>query len=480
MSSVQINSLPQKRQQQLEVLFWIGAIGLLSYQFLWAETDSWLSNFGAALITIAALIPAYLWCSGRAPGMPIFPLFALTFISTYANPLISNTPTILAYQPESRLEASITTAGFLVLGAYIWFQFLKPPILPPKIYRALSPQKGEGFFLNILGLATILNMAIRGGWLTSLPNDLLNVTILSVLGLTSLGTFVLAYRQGTQELSQQKVQLFCCLLLAYMLTSAIALLLVTATATFVIAVAAYVIGRRRIPILVILITFILLSFLHYGKGDMRGKYWFSGQSSFIQPWDYPSFFGEWIGYSLNYLQKSPQQQKSEEKQSFGDRSSVIQMLLLAQTESPKHVPYLYGQTYAILPQLLIPRFLNSSKISSHEGTSLLNIHYRLQTREDTLGTTIGWGLLAESYANFGILGCAGLAVVLGTSYGAVTRWSIGLPILSTQSLLAITLLSFAFQSEFSAGVYVAALFQAILVIAVIVVIFMQPYRLPSN
>ncbi|MBD2596468.1 hypothetical protein H6G74_19335 [Nostoc spongiaeforme FACHB-130] len=157
---------------------------------------------------------------------------------------------------------------------------------------------------------------------------------------------------------------------------------------------------------------------------------------------------------------------------------MMQILLLAQKKSPDSIPYLYGQTYSILPQLVVPRILNPNKIWALEGTSLLNIHYKIQTREETLVTTIGWGLLAESYANFGLVGCGGLAIVLGTVYGKATRWSINAPILSAQSLFSVMMMSFAFQSESTAGEIVAGLSQSTTVLIGIALFLMQKQRVP--
>ena len=80
-------NLARRQQQQLLTAFWIIAFGLLIYELFFPETKSLKSNFAAILITAAALLPSYLWCSGRAQGMPIFPFFALTYIWTYALPL---------------------------------------------------------------------------------------------------------------------------------------------------------------------------------------------------------------------------------------------------------------------------------------------------------------------------------------------------------------------------------------------------------
>jgi hypothetical protein len=199
----------------------------------------------------------------------------------------------------------------------------------------------------------------------------------------------------------------------------------------------------------------------------------------VQPWDYPAWYSEWIGYSIEYLNKKNDQIKPK-KQSFSERSSLIHLLLMAQDKTPRDVPYLQGKTYAIIPQLLIPRFLNANKIRSHEGTYLLNIHYGLQTRKATLTTTIGWGLLNEAYANFGLLGCAGLAVVLGAGYGQATRWSLHTSLLSSRSFVAVLLMGYSFQTEFSAGVYVAALFQSLVPVLIITLVFMKVQKIEDD
>src|SRR5207237_309774 len=104
-----------------------------------------------------------------------------------------------------------------------------------------------------------------------------------------------------------------------------------------------------------------------------------------------------------------------------------------------------------------------------------NIHYGVQTREDTAITTIGWGLLNEAYANFGLVGCAGLAVVLGIFYGSMARWSLNTPMLSARSLFTMMVLNFAIQTEFSASVYVTALFQTFVPLLAVTFLFMKSH-----
>ncbi|RUT07176.1 hypothetical protein DSM106972_024370 [Dulcicalothrix desertica PCC 7102] len=465
-------TLAHKQQRHLLRAFWIFTLGVLVYEIFLTETQSLLSNFIAVIITIAALLPSYLWCSGRAQGMPIFPFFALTFISTYAFPFITNHPVVVTYSPDSQLIAGITVSGFLGLGTFVWFHFVKSTPKAPAYYRALDSKKSDLLLLLVLIIGVLFNLANNGGWLF-ISDGLFSAVRSAVLGLNALAAFVLAYRLGSNELSKWQSQLFIMLMISQMLTSAIALVLVGATSTFIAGIIAFIIGRKKIPALPIVIVLVCLTLLHYGKADMRAKYW--SKTTLVQPWEYPAWYSEWLGYSFDYLNK-PDDLRKEDKSSLAERSSVVQMLLLAQDKSPDTIPYLYGKSYSILPQLIIPRFLNNNKIRSHEGTSILNIHYRLQTYAQAQTTTIGWDLLSESYANFGSFGCAGLAIFTGILCGQSTRWSTNAPILSAQSLFSVLMTTFTFQTEWTAGVFVSALFQSSMIIVGIVLFLMRTYK----
>ncbi|MEP0885044.1 hypothetical protein NDI49_26180 [Trichocoleus sp. ST-U3] len=471
-----LNQMIAARYERRHLLktFWIGVFVLFLVELYTVQVTAIPSIAGAILIACTALYPSYLWCSGKALGMPIFPLFALTFLWTYALPLVSDHAKVITYSPDSHLLASITVAICLGLGTFTWFQFVKYPRPYPRNYRALIERKGENFFLFILAAGVFFNMYSLGGWFV-LEGGLFALVRGAILGLNVLSVFVLSHRLGKTELSRTTANTFFVLLALYMISSGVSLVLKNNFAIFFVAVISFIMGRGKVPILTIIIVFFSISLLHYGKGEMRSKYWFGSEEKFMQPWEYPAFYTEWFGYSLEYLKpdKSP---ATDKKSSSLERSSVIHMLLFAQEKSPKETFYLYGKTYEIIPQLLIPRFINKNKIRSHEGTYILNIHYGLQTQEAALKTTIGWGLLAEAYANFGLLGCAGLGIALGAAYGQATRWSLNTPLLSSRSLFNVLLMSFAFQSEWTAGVYVAALFQASATLVGITFVFMRVYR----
>jgi hypothetical protein len=452
-----------RKRSQLFVIFRPFALGLIAYELYQPNNEYLLDNLGAVLITVGALLPAYLWCSGRAKGIPIFPILTLQYIWAYAFPIITNHYRVIEYSIEEQFSASTTTAIFLFLSTYVWFQYVKKSPNPSLFYRGFATgKKSSNILLLCLLISIFFNICITGDWIET-DSGIFSVVRIAVIAITSLAAFILSYQLGIHHLTKTQARSLIVLICLFILTSIVSLLLVGAASVFFVAIVGFIIGRKAIPLLPIVIMVCLLTFLHAGKGEMRSKYWFELNYPPLQPWEYAAFLQEWSDYSSKHFVPSDDLTEPEDEESFFERSSMIQMLLLVQSKTPEQVPYLNGETYALIPQLLVPRILNSQKVGVHVGTHTLSIHYGLQD-PDKITNTIAWGLLTESYANFGNFGCCGLAIILGLVYGLVGRWTIDAPILSVQAFLSIILLSVGIQTEASAGVFVATLFQSVVIL----------------
>jgi len=148
-------------------------------------------------------------------------------------------------------------------------------------------------------------------------------------------------------------------------------------------------------------------------------------------------------------------------------------VLYIEYSTPDMVPYLNGETYKVIPQLLIPRFLLPGKVGSHYGNTVMAVHYGIMDSEDETGTSVGFGLICEAFANFGYLGCLVLPILLGSATGWVTRWCMSVPIMSFRFFFGVLCLSSAFQVEYTAGVLVSSLFQATVALGVMALVFMR-------
>ncbi|OBQ20697.1 hypothetical protein [Anabaena sp. AL93] len=468
----------RKSQRQLLPFFWITIIAYTTFVFskvYFNETILIEDVFGCLAISAASLLSVYLWCAGKAFGVPIFPIFSVTYLWTSALPLLLKNPGVFKYSNSERFFASMTVTGFLLLSTLIWYQFVKRFPQPKAYYRTIGIHKGENIFLGVLFISNLFTIFIP---YISLYLDRGTFPIIrgAILALSAIATFAMSYRFGKGKLSQINKILYLVLLTANIISSAIGFLLVGSLSLFLIAIISYSIGKNKFPVIFAVIIFSLFAVLHTGKASMRQLYWH--QTIAIQPWQYPAIFGEWFDFGLKGL-FSQKEESGNSGQSIIERSSVIQQLLLTQSSTKLGQPLLYGSTYSIIPQLLIPRIFNPNKIISHEGTTILNVYYGIQTREDTLTTTIGWGLLAEAYANFGLLGCGLLACICGTVYGYIGLISINAPVFSDRYLLSILFFSYAFQTEFTAGVYVAALFQSLVTLFIFLFFFTKVQKIEA-
>ena len=66
-----------------------------------------------------------------------------------------------------------------------------------------------------------------------------------------------------------------------------------------------------------------------------------------------------------------------------------------------------------------------------------------------------------------------LAIVIGGLNGAVAKFASGVPILSLRMLIAIVFAAMALQVEWTAGVYVTALFQSLVVFFALCTVLME-------
>lgn len=209
--------------------------------------------------------------------------------------------------------------------------------------------------------------------------------------------------------------------------------LVTGVAFILAAGLGFIITRKRIPWITVAVVFVVVSILHAGKAEMRAKYWERGTNSggVYSVAQLPDIAAEWVSAGVR------ERLSGSGGQSAIDRTSLLPLLLRAQRLTPQHIDFLKGDTYALLPGMLVPRFLSPGKTASQAGMDLLNIRYGILSTEGVTSTAVGWGLIAEAWANFGYLGEIGVGLFVGLLAGALSRWSAGASPVSRPTLFAI-------------------------------------------
>jgi hypothetical protein len=213
---------------------------------------------------------------------------------------------------------------------------------------------------------------------------------------------------------------------------------------------------------VLAIVIAMTTVLHYGKYDMRIVYWPSRYSSTGTPITLaqaPAFFVEWFERGFDNMIYGA-------KNDFAvDRiGSMVPLLMLVQRLTPSQVPYLEGETYAYVPRLLVPRFIDPDKPSKQATLWLLNVRYGLRSDEQEDETSIGWGILTEAYANFGYVGIVGVALLFGIGCGWIQAKSDGAPILSLPALAAIVVMLRLTDMEQDMTGLASSMFQGLVVV----------------
>jgi hypothetical protein len=296
---------------------------------------------------------------------------------------------------------------------------------------AAAPRLPNLIFVG-LSLGIAYQVALIAGWFPDL-GSFFGLVRSIVYTFTSVACYFLGVARARGLLTGSRWTVALAELIILILLSWSSLFLVGGIMYALTAAMGFVIVSKRVPWAVALVGLLAVTLLHAGKAEMRKNYWEEG-NNFVSGYSiamFPNLMVEWVRAGIVGLTSD-----AEVTDALG-RASLVHMLLRAQRLTPDSVAYLDGETYALLPQMLVPRFLDPDKLTSQAGMNLLNIHYGLQSERDTTTTAVGWGLVPEAFANFGYSGVIVLGFLIGGLCGTLTRWSAKASAVSLPSLFAL-------------------------------------------
>jgi len=440
-------------------LFTIG-LGLLTVALVAlvykANADDPLHIFQGLVIFVLSILPSLFWARTGGSRFPAFETIMLLCANAYAMPLLNATEQLAGYSNEVISRAGWTVMLYLITANVV--------------YRTTTGIPGRSMFWRetlishgvekkvVYGMILSTTYIYVSEFTSAIPRDLVSPLRAVFYGVGILCTFVSSQRWGRGEMTGGEKAVLVCTLVPQLIFMSVGLILISAIGLIGIAILGYLSGGKRIPWLVLIISFVLIAILHTGKTRMREKYWdgFHASPTFSQ---LPAYFAEWIDFGLQ-----PTSGDKTVSQKMLERTSLMHILCLIVDCTPDRQDYLYGKSYThVLPQL-IPRFFWSGKPRSHVATYELAIYYGLQREEDTNTTTIAFGLLTESYANFGLIG----AIMLGAFWGYILKklqiWSTFSPMFSFAGLLMILLTAWSFNAELTMAAWVSSFQQAVLMV----------------
>jgi hypothetical protein len=325
----------------------------------------------------------------------------------------------------------------------------KPPptIRAPGKTRLIGTRSVNNFATNdelyrliFIGLAAgiLYYLALTSGAANYLGTAIGVVRSVAVT-LASLACYLIGFARGSGLLIGQR---WLAALAGFLLVTALSmsgLFLVGGAVNIAAALLGYVLAAKRIPWIMLVVVFVVLSILNAGKNSMRNEYWARDNQSLknASVAQVPGMMLSWFAAGIGGTVSKALGSRPPENSSLLERTSLLHMVLAVQEATPSIIPYLEGGTYALLPSMLVPRFLQPDKTESQAGLNLLSVRYGRQRAEDTYKTTLGWGMVAEAYANYGNFAVIAVGALFGALCGTLMRLSATAAPLSLAMLMAI-------------------------------------------
>jgi hypothetical protein len=412
-------------------------------------------QLGLVMIFLAFL-PAWRWAKRGKSTLPVFEVMLFITANTYAFPLLNGHEGLLRYPVEDVTAAALQVILFQITAIVI---------------HALVPARPgvSGFWRDDLagptlsrwlehGMTVSTLYVVIGTFTDSIPDELNSVLRAVFFGIGIICTFITSRRLGQGLLRPGEKFLFFANLLVQCIAIGATLVLVAAISTVLLALVGYVSASGRVPVVVSACVFAVLAVLHNGKSDMRAEYWTPDVQRVPTVIALPVFYSEWFAHGLTFGDDA--RGRNEMTSKLIERTSLLHILCLVVSNSPAPDPFLDGETYADIPGQFVPRLFWPEKPPAHVSTSRLSVYYGLQTEEETHRTTIGFGMIAEAYANFGFLGVVGIAAFMAAFLKKIGGFAESGPLLSYGGILLVILLAWSFQVEFTLSIWLSSLYQA--------------------
>lgn len=173
-------------------------------------------------------------------------------------------------------------------------------------------------------------------------------------------------------------------------------------------VAVYVVEKKKIPVISVVIVAIALLPIYMSRHDYRNEGLLSSGSERMEI-GMKILEDEYVNFSLD--KNRERLIESDEESNVDNRfEGVSYLATVVHCVEDRDYPYQYGKTFVWLPTLVLPRFLVPMRPSMNMGDEWA-VYYRVKER--SWKASINFPMLVEFYANFGWLGMVVLSFLQG-------------------------------------------------------------------
>ena len=466
------------------ILLPLGVLMAVGTAYLAASNGAGATAFG--MIALGSWCALLLW-SRLGRGLPLLPVLVAQSLTIYGLPIVLGHEVVAYYGQEFVLQAGREVLIFIGSAAVAWaFGMQLFPVARPVSYSLIDVNRhgikglrrlGFGLMLGSIAYQVSQSLDWADAILRILPTGSQSIVTALVYASGACGFFLVAIAVRSSEFSPFLKLAFWALLILSSLIAASGFLLSTVTINLMAVAIGLFWGSGRVPWRYLLLIGVALSVLNIGKFTMRNRYWNfeEGEPENVTTLgEIPGVYTEWIQASYTTITApraekwlggtNPAKASQESEQSLFDRIDNLQNLLFViDAVGNGHIPPLGGETYKVIPALLVPRIFWPDKPRSHQGQIMLNVHFGRQDIDSTLKTYVAWGLLPEAYGNFGpIEGALVLGIFLGLIFAWLENMTARKLLISIEGFVSFTiLLIFANSSEMVASVFVTAVAQSV-------------------
>jgi len=421
------------------------------------------------MMLFLAAWPVLQWAKNTRLWFPVFEIYMITGIAFYAIPYIWEHETLVNFSNKILLQTAMTIIAFQVSAIFAFNTTRSRPTrkrdwIRPLLQDSAQKLSGLGIWLNTSYLFVSMFTEV-------IPYQIGNILRAVFFGIGIISIFIQARLWGQNNLSGSGKAVLVLNIVIQSILLASQLYLINVISILALALIAYTTTSRKIPLIPLIVLLPILAILHSGKSDMREIYWQPDFKRAPELSELYGFYESWFTAGLSPA--STDINSGEAGTSLLQRASLFQIIAVTVSEVPDKLPFLMGETYADIPALIVPRFLWPSKPTALESNKRLSLYFGLVSDYSAESVSIAFGMLAESYANFGIIGSIAFGLLLGTLFKRICVAAEGAPFYSPIGLFVILLTAWSLQVEMVAATWVSSLFQATMVMVLLPMFMMR-------
>jgi hypothetical protein len=365
-------------------------------------------------IAVLCSLPMFQWYREGMNWIPLGEIYVLMHLIYYVFPCLCGRQDWLVYPETQRILVLLAVGLFLITFLVTYRVFFRSSDSALLRSTFLRREANWGTMWALFSLWLTWSFLSQSNLLPNLGQSI-NVFRSLITAAGSVSVIFLFYQLGQKRLFPNQGLFMVGGFVLGMAANFASGFLNGATELLGAALLAFTLGRKQVPVRTLAFSIVMLAVLHLGKGDYRNAYWSEGANYSEQRIGMVAGYETWFKAAWHNFQQG--NDPGTQKNAILERTSLVHILGQVMDDTPNRLPFLMGQTYGMIPELMVPRVFWAGKPRGTLPSETLGIYYGVQTVEGADFTGISIGPLAEAWANFGWIGVVAAGAFCGMLFG---------------------------------------------------------------